>query len=330
MYMLRRPDIDEYKFAHIEDIEIFHDIINNNLFDKEDANGNIIRYPNKLELITDKNKIRNVLSDKFSSRNRTEEYTAGLPSATVISSGLFPLNIDPKDRSSKFNILRWWNNTSLEDMNAQKIKNKLSTDSGTFIHAILENAMNDVDTRIYTKKRSLDKYIIMACESPEIIKMIDNFEDRKIYFIEMAQKTLKKFFENDIEHITPVASELFINLPGKIQGAVDLLCYYKKRLTLLDYKTSKGSKSRNQLIDSGYVRQLYIYSRMLYLGGYISKKELEQEFNGVIAFFNWNSYNSFIHEFTKEEIDKCKAYVNFVYSFYWKTMTGQEDINFEL
>lgn len=329
MYMLHRKDIDEYKLAHIEDVEIFNDIINNNLFDKEDSDGNITRYPNKLELITDKNEIKKVLSSKFSSRNRTEEYTAGLPSATVISSGLFPMNIDPKSHNSKFNILRWWNNTSIEDMNAQKVKNKLSTDSGTFIHAVLENAMND-NARMYIKKKSLDKYIQITCESPEIIKMIENFEDRKFYFIEMAQKTLKKFFENDIEHITPVASELFINLPGKIQGAVDLLCYYKKRLTLLDYKTSKGSKSRNQLIDSGYVRQLYIYSRMLYLGGYISKKELEQDFQGVIAFFNWNSNNSFIHEFTKEEIDKCKAYVNFVYSFYWKTITGQEDAIFEL
>lgn len=330
MYMLHRKDIDEYKLVHLEDIEIFHDIINRNLFDKEDSNGNITRYENKLELITDKNKIKKVLSDKFSSRNRTEEYTAGLPSATVISSALFPLDIDYKKNGSKFPLLKWWNNTSLEDMNAQKVKNKLSTDSGTLIHAVLENAMNDVDTRIYTKKRSLDKYISMACESPDIIKMIDNFEERKFYFVEMAQKTLKKFFENDIEYITPVASELFINLPGKIQGAVDLLCYYKKRLTLLDYKTSKGSKSRNQLIDSGYVRQLYIYSRMLYLGGYISKKELEQDFQGIIAFFNWNSYNSFIHEFTKEEIDKSKAYVNFVYSFYWKTITEQEDVTFEL
>lgn len=37
MFLLyRTSDIDEYKLAHIEDIEIFHDIINNNLFDKED------------------------------------------------------------------------------------------------------------------------------------------------------------------------------------------------------------------------------------------------------------------------------------------------------
>lgn len=330
MFLLHRPDIDEYKLVHLEDIEIFHDIINRNLFDKEDSNGNITRYPNKLQLITDKNEIKKVLSDKFSSKNRTAEYTTGLPSATVISSGLFPMDIDYKKNGSKFPLLKWWNNTSLEDMNAQKVKNKLSTDSGTLIHAVLENAMNDVDTRIYTKKRSLDKYISMACESPDIINMIDNFEERKFYFVEMAQKTLAKFFENEIEYITPVVSELFINLPGKIQGAVDLLCYYKKRLTLLDYKTSKGSKSRNQLIDSGYVRQLYIYSRMLYLGGYISKKELEQDFQGIIAFFNWNSYNSFIHEFTKEEIDKSKAYVNFIYSFYWKIMTGQEDCTFEL
>lgn len=329
MYLLRRIDIDEVKSIHHEDAEIFHDIIKNNMFDKEDEYGNLIRYPNRLELITDRCEIKKVLDEKFSSRHRTEEYEAGLPSATVISSALFPMDIDYRKNGSKFPLLKWWNNTSLEDMNAQKIKNKLSTDSGTLIHAVLEYAMNDMETRIYTKKRSLDKYISMVCESPDIVKMIDNFEDRKFYFVEMAQKTLTKFFENEIEHITPVVSELFINLPNKIQGAVDLLCYYKKRLTVLDYKTSKGSKSRNQLIDSGYVRQLYVYSRMLYMGGYITKKELE-ELQGIITFYNWNSHNSFIHEFTKEEIDKCKAYVNFVYNFHKQHTLNDFSTQFEL
>src|SRR5574344_2984915 len=178
MYLIHRADIDEYKSVHKEDAELFHEIINNNLFDKEDENGNIIRYPNRLELITDKAEIKKVLDEKYSSRHRTSEYEAVLPSATVIASGLFPIDIAYKNRASKFNILKWWNNTSIEDMNAQKIKNKLSLDSGNFIHNILELTFLD-DSRIYTKKRSLQKYIELACQNKEIINTISNFEDRK-------------------------------------------------------------------------------------------------------------------------------------------------------
>src|SRR5574344_1794051 len=198
MYLIHRADIDEYKSVHKEDAELFHEIINNNLFDKEDENGNILRYPNRLELITDKAKIKKVLDEKFSSKGRGGDYQAGLPSASVINA-LFPLDIDYKNPKSKFNILRWWNNTSLEDMNAQKIKNKLSTDSGTLIHLVLQNAFED-NCRLYNKKRKLNEYIEQACLSSEIIKMIDNFEDRKPYFINMCQKSLQKFFDNEIEH----------------------------------------------------------------------------------------------------------------------------------
>lgn len=328
MYMLRRPDIDEYKTIHVEDAEIFYEIINNNLFDKEDENGIITRHPNKLELITDKKEIKKVLDEKYSSRHRTSEYEAGLPSATVIASGLFPLDIDYKNTKSKFNILRWWNNTSLEDMNAQKIKNKLSTDSGNFIHGVLEEAFNSND-RLYVKKRSLEKYVENVCNNPFVIEGISNFEDRKIYFADMAKNVLSKFFQSEIEHITPVFNELFIKLDGKLQGAIDAVAIYKGKLCIMDWKTSKKSMSRSQVEGKRYLAQLYIYSRMLLLSGIITKKEYESlEFH--IGFFNWNSGNSALYTFTKEEVDKSKAYVNFVYDWFHKIMSSREDLSFEL
>ena len=327
MYLIKRKDIGEYKTIHKQDVSIFQEIIDNNLFDKEDKDGNIVRYPNRLELITDTAEIKKVLDEKYSSRSRTEEYKAGLPSATVIASALFPMNIDPNSPTSKFNILRWWNNTSIEDMNAQKVKNKLSTDSGTFIHAILENAMND-NCRNYNKKRKLPEYIENVCLNPEIINMIDNFEDRKSYFVDMAGKTLHKFFENEIENIYSVCNELFIQLPY-IQGAIDAVIYRDKKLIILDYKTSKKAKSRIQLYES-YARQLYIYSRMLYLYGMISKDELENELEFEIAFFNWNSCNSYIHHYSREEINKSKAYVNFVYSWFYSIMNDDKNLKMEL
>lgn len=313
--MLHRVDINEYKCIHHEDADIFHEIVNNNLFDKEDKDtGVITRYENKLELITDKAQIKKVLDEKYSSRSRTEEYTAGLPSATVISSGLFPMDIDYKNRASKFNILKWWNNTSIEDMNAQKIKNKLSLDSGNFIHKILELTFLD-DSRIYTKKRSLQKYIELACQNKEIINTISNFEDRKQYFIDMASKTLCKFFESEVEHIHPVFSEIFLKC-DRIQGAVDLLIHKHGRLILGDIKTSKKSMSRNQVPEKGYLRQLYLYREMLLELGIINKKEYNS-MGQEIYFFNWNSLNSCTYSFEKDEIDKCRAYCEFVLGWYW-------------
>ena len=315
MYLLHRPDIDEYKTIHVEDAELFHEIVENNLFDKEDENGIITRHPNKLELITDKKEIKKVLDKKYSSRHRTSEYEAGLPSASVINA-LFPLDIDYKNPKSKFNILRWWNNTSLEDMNAQKIKNKLSTDSGTFIHRILELCMLDTDTRMYTKKKSLNKYIEIACQDKEIINMINNFEDRKQYFIDMASKTLKKFFEFELEHIHPLYNEFFFLIPDKIQGAIDLINYKNKKLYVSDFKTSKKSMSREQAKDKGYLRQLLVYADAMYEIGLINKKERENLCYSIY-FWNWNSCNSSIYEYTKEELEHWRAYNSFILNWYW-------------
>jgi len=319
LYILHRPDIDEYRTIHHEDAELFHEIVNNNLFDKEDKNtGAITRYENKLELITDKVQIKKVLDEKYSSRSRTEEYTAGLPSASVINA-LFPWDIDYRKTGSKFNFLRWWNNTSLEDMNAQKVKNKLSTDSGTFIHLVLQLACED-DSRIYLKKRSLKTYIEQACQSQEIIDMINNFEDRKEYFVDMASNTLKKFFEFELEKIFPVANELFFNT-GKIQGTIDLINYYQDRLCLSDFKTSKGSVSRNQIVDKHYLNQLLIYADALYEIGFINKKERE-ELDYYIYFWNWASYNSATYQYSKEEVEKWRAYNNFIINWYTEIKNG--------
>lgn len=318
MYIIRRTDIDEVKSIHHEDAEIFHDIIKNNMFDKEDEHGNLIRYPNRLELITDRAEIKKVLDMKFSSRHRTSEYEAGLPSASVINS-LFPMDIDYRKRGSQYNLLKWWNNTSIEDMNAQKIKNKLSTDTGTFIHLVLQYACQD-DTRIFTKKRSLQKYILMACKSSEIIEMINNFEDRKQYFIDIASKTLQKFFYNELEKIYPIANELYFNT-GKIQGTIDLVNIRSGNLCVSDFKTSKSSVSRNQVIDKHYLNQILIYADALYDIGYITKKEREN-ICYFIYFWCWSSFNSAIYEYGKEEVEKCRAYNAFILNWYWSIKNG--------
>lgn len=309
MYILHRPDAEIFVTIHHEDEEKFYEVSQN--FSRKLPDGTYIPCNNNFKLIKSKDEIKQILEDNFSSKSRGGDYTTGLPSATLISSALFPTDVE-KD----FNILNWKNSTTLEDMKAQNIKNKLSTDSGEFIHEILENAFKDRGCRLFDKKRSLEKYISKVCSTDKIHKIINNFDDRKEYFQDMAQKTLKDFFANEVENIDPIFNEIFVKNDG-IQGAIDMVCMKNKKLYLTDFKTSKKSCSRAQIPHKGYLRQLYIYSRMLLRLGIISQKEYDN-LNFQIYFFNWNSYRSAIYEYSKKEIDTSKAYVNFILNWYYK------------
>jgi len=319
MIFLHRPDTDEYITIHKQDEQYLDELVNSNFFYDEYKNpSNQLRF----NVIKDKDEIKKILEDKYSSKNRGEEYTAGLPSATLISSKLFPYCLDTTKSHNKAGLLRWANNVSVEDLNATRLTTKLSTDTGSFIHKILELSLLDRDTRPFKKQFMLDDYIKQAEEDEEIVNMIDNFEGRKEYFTEIARKTLKKFFENEIQHIDVVASELFVR-NKYLQGAIDLIGYKNGNLHVLDWKTSKKSCSRNQIPQKGYCRQLYIYSRMLLDTGIISRKEYDK-LGFEIHFFNWNSHNYSVYPYTKEEIDKNRLYVNFILSWYWSIKNGTE------
>lgn len=315
MYFLERPDTGTYLTIHSEDEQNFYDIVNSSVFSKE----------NKFRLIKNKEEIKQILEDRYSSKNRGSEYTIGLPSATLVSSSLFPYNLDKGARHNQIGLLRWHNDIEVEDMQGQKITNKLSTDSGTFIHEVLELALKDRDTRIFEKSRGLQKYIDMVCNDKNIIKLIENFEERKQYFVDVATKVLSDFFKNEVPIIDPVFDELFLVNKG-IQGAIDLVNYKNGHLYISDFKTSKKSMSYNQVADKGYLRQLYIYSRMLLNAGIISKKEYE-DLHFQIYFFNWNSGKSAIYEFPKSEIDKSKGYCEFILKWYYKMRDMNIDIH---
>ena len=318
MYFLNRPDTETYITIHREDEQNFYDIVNSNVFQRE----------NKFRLIKDKKEIKQILDSRYSSKDRGEEYTTGLPSATLISSALFPYNLDSHSQHNKIALLRWNNDIDVADLQSQKIKNKLSTDSGTFIHEILELALRDRETRLFEKARSIDKYIDMVCQDKNIIKMIENFDDRKEYFVDMSKRTLNNFFKNEISKIDAVYNELFVK-NQYLQGSIDMVNYENGRLYISDFKTSKKSMSRNKVPEKGYLRQLYIYSRMLLANNIISKKEYDN-LGFKIYFFNWNSNNSAVYEFDKKEVDKCSAYVNFILSWYWNMKNNTEDVQIKL
>lgn len=307
MYFLYRRDIDKYITIHREDVKHFNEIINS-----ED----IFKTSNKFELISDKATIKNILKEKYSSKNRGGEYMSGLPSATLISSALFPYDLDKHSKKNKIMLLKWANDVSVEDYKAQQITNKLSTDSGEFCHEILELALTDRKTRIFNKTNNLNTYIETVCNTDKIKNIINNFDNRKDYFVNMAQNTLKDFFLNELPKIDTIFCELFIQGKG-IQGAIDCLAYKDKKLYILDHKTSKKSMSYNQAPSKGYWRQLYLYSRMLLRNGIISKKEYDNLYF-QINFFNWNSGKSAIYEIPKKEIDKSKAYCEFILNWYYQ------------
>lgn len=317
MYFLNRQDTDTYVTIHQEDEQNFYNIINSNIFQKE----------NKFRIIKDKNEIKSILDNKYSSKNRGEEYTEGLPSATLISSALFPYNLDMHSSNNQVGLLRWNNDIDVSDMQAQKVTNKLSTDSGTFIHEVLELALGDKKARIFEKSRNLQKYIELVCNDKNIINMINNFDERKQYFVDMSTKVLSKFFQEELPRIDSIFNEIFIK-NNYLQGCIDMVNYQDGKLYISDFKTSKKSMSYNQVASKGYLRQLYIYSRMLLDNNIITKKEYDN-LGFKIYFFNWNSCKSAVYEFPKSEVDKSKGYVDFILSWYW-SIKKQEDIKVHL
>lgn len=317
MYFLNRQDTDTYITIHQEDEQNFYDIVNSNIFQKE----------NKFRIIKDKNEIKSILDDRYSSKNRGEEYTEGLPSATLISSALFPYNLDAHSSNNQVALLRWNNDIEVADMQAQKLTNKLSTDSGTFIHEVLELSLGDKETRIFEKSKNLPKYIDKVCNDKNIINMIENFDGRKQYFIDMTTKVLSKFFQEELPRIDSVFNEIFIK-NKYLQGCIDMLNYQDGKLYISDFKTSKKSMSYNQVASKGYLRQLYIYSRMLLDNNIITQKEYDN-LGFKIYFFNWNSCKSAVYEFPKSEVDKSKGYVDFILSWYW-SIKKQEDLKIKL
>lgn len=305
MYMLYRPDIEKYLTIHEDDKSNFFKIVEGNVFETE----------NKFQLITKPEDMKEVLDTHFSSKNRTEEYESGLPSATVINS-LFPQCLDMNKKSNQVSLLRWFNDKTKEEYFAQQRENKVSTDSGTVLHKVLELALTD-NVRMFKRTRKLNDYIEQALEDQEIIDMIKNFEERKDDFRNMSKNALSKFFENEIRYIDPVFNELFVNI-GCIQGAIDLVFYKDKQLYIGDFKSSKKSASREQLISKGYLRQLYVYSIMLKEAGIITKKEFDK-LQFEIFFFQWNSGRSRTEYFSKQEVDdESELYVKYILKWYWQ------------
>lgn len=302
MLFIQREDIKVYKTIHDEDRENFFRIAS-------------LHPDNKFQLVEDKEQIKEILLNNFASKSRGGDYTSGLPSATVISSGLFPMSLDENKSGNSIGLLNWFNNQSKEDYDKQQIENKKSLDRGNFLHCIVELALTH-DVRKFNKVNNLELYIDWASQSSEMQKNIENFDEKLPELTNMARKTLAKFFENEIGKIDCVFAEIFIKNKN-LQGAIDAVGYIDKTLYVIDHKSSKKSASRSQLEQKGYLRQLEIYSRMLLEDGIISKKEFDSmEFQ--INFFNHSSEKSKIERFSKKEVSYWQMYNEYVLNWFWE------------
>ena len=320
MLLLYRPDINEYKTIHREDEERFLNLAKN-----------MFKTDNKFVIIKDPKIMKEIIDTKFSSTNRTEEYTKGLPSATVINS-LCPMNITSRDFSkNKSNLLKWMNDVSIEDFNETRKTGLISLDSGTYIHKVLEMALLD-DCRNYDKIRNLKYYISQANKSHECYSKIEDFDSKKDELALKAIKCLEKFFTDEFLKVDLVFSELFLKT-DLIQGSIDLVNYKYGELHISDFKTSKKSYSPSKYDD--FCRQLYIYSYMMLENGFITQKMFDN-LKYEVFFFNWNTGHNKIITIPHKDVMSKKRMCHYILDWIWAVKNEtlrefyKEDLDSEL
>lgn len=246
--------------------------------------------PFNFELIEDQNKIKQILEDEFTSKDRGEEYDPDLPSATQIAYSLYPMDID----SEKF-LIKHLNNKVKTPEEEQQSEDTLS--KGTFIHKICELWVTDKEGRAkdrpliekinilqQSKKPSkklekqikgkileyIDRYIQVALKDDEIIHKIKNLDELKNLLIELSREVLPQFFYQELINTDLIYSEIFLSVPNSIQGSVDLVVYKDNRFSVIDFKTTSSidkksgkPKFKNNSQLEPYSRQLAIYNELL-------------------------------------------------------------------
>lgn len=287
MYMcyclVKNKITNEYKTLKSKDISEF---LRLEKFFKTDPNlpqGKNIEF--NFEIIEDFDKIKDILDNVFTSKNRGEDYNENLPSVSQIAYSLYPINI----QSDKF-LLRWQNNHEYTPEDKLETQNILSR--GTFIHFILEQFICDKNGREQykplvdvlkmnpTKKvikeinnkiiSDIRKYIQIAYKDNEIIRKIENLDELKSELEELAIKCLPDFIREEIVLTDPVYSEIFISIDNYLQGSIDFCAYLNNQFSILDFKTTSSCdkktgkpKFKTQTQAIPYSRQLALYNELL-------------------------------------------------------------------
>ncbi len=302
--------------------------------------------PFNFELIEDTDKIKEILEEKFTSKNRGEEYNAETPSVTQLSYKLYPMNIDKE----KF-LIKWLNNNVVTTESEKTTQNILNL--GTVTHKILELYLCDKDSRLKDKPiigqlknsgkntdsliinkitKDLKKYIYQAFEDEEIVHKVVNLEELKSEIINKALKTLPNFILKELINLDLIYSEIFLSVPDYIQGSVDLVGYKDNKFSIIDFKTTSGTdkktgkpkfKTKSQL--EPYSRQLAIYNELLKRTdmSHLSDKDLPDFYIYQIHLIG-NSYKKF--EIPKQMVKHSAKEVNKIIDWYWSIRNGTQYI----
>lgn len=106
-------------------------------------------------------------------------------------------------------------------------------------------------------------------ESTDIGSSFDNLMFNHLQGIDVSDRTnemgyhLYKQSLKHLKHIEPIALQFHCySHKLKMHGYIDCLCFYKGKLTVLDFKNSKKAKLPEYL--DGYWKQCTFYSMMLY------------------------------------------------------------------
>ena len=289
MFVLIKNKITgDYKTIKRKDIEDFKNLYD--FFKKDPKLPEGVTPSFNFDIIEDRNEIKKILDDKFTSKNRGEEYDENLPSVTKIIS-LVPMSIN----TDKF-LLRWQNNTDISEQDKDK---SIILSRGTWCHKILElfvlnkddrnkekplithllkvkdnkkaskKILKQIDSKILSDIR---KYINIAYKDEEIIAKIPNINEIKEELEFLATKCLPEFIKNELIFSDTVYSEIFLSIENTIQGSVDSVVYKGGVFSIVDYKTTssvvkKTGKPKFKQNSSEclaiYARQLYLYNKLL-------------------------------------------------------------------
>ena len=89
MYLVRDIRTNEYRTIHKQDVQKFYDLAD--FFEATDSKGEPVF---NFEVITDSNKIKEIVKTHFTSKGRGEEYNENMPSVSQVSSKLYPIDIE--------------------------------------------------------------------------------------------------------------------------------------------------------------------------------------------------------------------------------------------
>ena len=308
--LLKNETLGKYKTIWEKDLDLYYKKIWDERLFRQYA-----PLKTRWEIVKDHDEIRHILEENYSSKGRGAEYEEGLPSGTVISSSLRPINMQ-KDLFK----LTYLNNVDEEEFRQNELRSKEALYAGSFFHKCLELWLI---SPLPKEKRNIDDIIELALNDEEIKIKVPNIKDREVKYKLFAKETLPKFIQEIICRYDLVGSEIYLNT-GKLQGSVDVLLKRNGKFVLGDFKTTSAlnHKTQKRKFSSystlgDYIYQLAVYTDMLINQGYIPECELNN-----IEYRIWqfhlvsHEYKEFIlpNEDVTSKIKECKEILN----WYWE------------